>query len=348
MGKVIDEEFETVYQRMAGKVQMLASQAGLACSDSNILEAVLESYPIVTENELRIALAALYDGCSAKFLNDCALACEKEFSKRYSIAEKIDVLLNRKVMPVGLALSRHLEQFPFESLPSIRHIRQEVFRVPSLLVAVAMFKTHKTNNILARGVNEANVFYVVNPANNLEKTQDMFEKRFLAKSSWSGVFNVAPKADELANALANRDIYIFFGHGAGSMYYRQIPDGLDGVNVRAASVVVGCSSGRLRTDGSSLESFGTAYQFLSNGAPCYVGALWDVTDRDIDKFADHLLEQWLSDWRAESSHSDNAKPKTKHQSVAKACAAVRDVCKLKYLIGSATVVYGIPVRAFIN
>jgi separase len=63
-----------------------------------------------------------------------------------------------------------------------------------------------------------------------------------------------------------------------------------------------------------------------------VANLWDVTDKDIDRFLACLLSSWLSD--KGSSH-----PRTLLDVIPKARAA----CRLPYLIGAAPVVYGFPV-----
>lgn len=68
--------------------------------------------------------------------------------------------------------------------------------------------------------------------------------------------------------------------------------------------------------------------------------LWDVTDRDIDKFSQsvfdkmHLTAKDVATW-----HQREANEQT---SIVTALAQSRDVCKLKYLTGAAPVVYGIP------
>jgi len=161
---------------------------------------------------------------------------------------------------------------------------------------------------------------------------------FLSNQNWSGVIGKPPEPLELKSALESKEVYIFFGHGAGASYYRSIPDGLDGININSVSLVVGCSSGKLFSDGKQLESYGTPYRFIMNGSPCYVGVLWDVTDKDIDKFSDELLTHWMPNWRS----NDN---KQQLMPISNAVCMSRSVCKLKYLIGSAPVVYGLPLMA---
>lgn len=110
----------------------------------------------------------------------------------------------------------------------------------------------------------------------------------------------------------------------------------------AAVLLMGCSSGRLVSVNASrtsppknlaleYEPEGMALSFLCAGAPCVVGNLWDVTDRDIDRFCLALLEDFL-DPRGDA-------PKNLPQCVARA----RAVCKMRHIVGAAPVVYGVPV-----
>lgn len=63
--------------------------------------------------------------------------------------------------------------------------------------------------------------------------------------------------------------------------------------------------------------------------------MWDVTDKDIDLFAETVF--------AKTGLKDNATPKSSTaQNLTRAVATSREVCKLKYLNGAAPVVYGIP------
>ena len=65
-------------------------------------------------------------------------------------------------------------------------------------------------------------------------------------------------------------------------------------------------------------------------SPCVVANLWDVTDRDIDRYLEELLQRWLISTPAPSLIN------AVHQS--------RSKCRLPYLIGAAPVVYGLPMH----
>jgi len=93
-----------------------------------------------------------------------------------------------------------------------------------------------------------------------------------------------------------------------------------------------------------------------------VCTLWDVTDKDIDRFSRTVFVEWgLFEEKGKSaasgSNSSGAMKKAKGKvgksvqiqqekenlSLAAAVAKGRSSCHLKYLNGAATVVYGIPV-----
>ena len=77
------------------------------------------------------------------------------------------------------------------------------------------------------------------------------------------------------------------------------------------------------------EPEGIALSYLVAGAPCVVGNLWDVTDRDIDRYCLTLIEDFV---------------KGQGDSLAKCVAEARRACKLRYIVGSAPVCYGVPIK----
>ncbi|PHH67631.1 hypothetical protein CDD83_6491 [Cordyceps sp. RAO-2017] len=92
------------------------------------------------------------------------------------------------------------------------------------------------------------------------------------------------------------------------------------------------------------------------GAPAVVGTLWDVTDRDIDRFAGRAFELWgllqrgaFADGRRRNDDDAAGPGQTgKRQaapsaSLPEAVARARQACRFRYLNAAAAVVYGIPV-----
>ena len=96
---------------------------------------------------------------------------------------------------------------------------------------------------------------------------------------------------------------------------------------------------------------------LHAGCPVAIGNLWDVTDRDIDRFAMAVLERWLPDQaddkgvcKAEpQEHGGEARQKPEGAlCMSKSVAESRGVCRLPHLIGAAPVCYGVPTNVLLQ
>ena len=84
-----------------------------------------------------------------------------------------------------------------------------------------------------------------------------------------------------------------------------------------------------------------------------VSNLWDVTDRDIDRFCEALLSTWLGPKTttaitaaASGSHEAAGGGSSRCCGIGAAVSRSRSACKLPYLIGAAPVCYGIPTEAY--
>ena len=54
---------------------------------------------------------------------------------------------------------------------------------------------------------------------------------------------------------------------------------------------MGCSSGAL-TEAGEYEAYGTPINYMHAGSPAVLATLWDVTDKDIDRFSKQVLQKW--------------------------------------------------------
>ncbi|CAI0439204.1 unnamed protein product [Linum tenue] len=143
---------------------------------------------------------------------------------------------------------------------------------------------------------------------------------------------------------------------------------------------MGCSSGSLTITGSYTPKGAPLYYLLA-GSPVVVSNLWEVTDKDIDRFSKTMLDSWMRErsdaytdsarcnlvkefdsmsikgkGRKKVSKKKSSEPEdcdnddsSKHNSssnrrptVGSFMAQARDACTLKYLIGAAPVCYGVP------
>ncbi|KAJ1968935.1 separin protein [Dispira parvispora] len=186
-------------------------------------------------------------------------------------------------------------------------------------------------------VNRKRVFYLLNPGQDLKHTQDMFEPVLRRQPGWDGIVGRVPMDKECEQALKSHDVYLYFGHSGGEQY-------LKGQKIRrfdrcAVSLLFGCSSGYLKPAGE-FDPCGIALDYMVAGCPSLVANLWDVTDKDIDRFSKAVLEEW--GLVPSSDQTKVGDSKDKGCSLSEAVARGRDECHLKYLIGAAPVVYGIP------
>ena len=272
-----------------------------------------------------------------------------------------------------LILDKKLHQFPWESLPCLAG--QSISRLPSLTSLRDRILTLSQAGGIRRSslsIDRTNGAYVLNPSGDLKHTQANLETPLAALGDWSATTNQAPTESELAATLATKSLYLYFGHGSGGQFIRSRT--IRRLDQCAVALLMGCSSSSL-TEAGEFEPYGTPINYLQAGAPAVVGTLWDVTDKDIDRFSMKLLERWglfksrEAEVRSakmnrsaspvkkaprgkgrqrsrtrERERQDEAqlggdKPATLDRAVAES----RDACILRHLNGAAPVVYGIPI-----
>ncbi|KAK3380282.1 peptidase family C50-domain-containing protein [Lasiosphaeria ovina] len=270
-----------------------------------------------------------------------------------------------------LMLDKALHAFPWESLPCLHNLG--ISRVPSLAclrrlileqraaAGAASTASHEADEA-ARSSPEAGGHHVsktsgtciLNPSSDLKTTEATFGKPLAAHlpaPSWRHIVGRVPTEDEFELALSQSDLLLYFGHGSGAQYIRaRTIRRLD--RCRATVLLMGCSSARL-ADAGEFEVYGPAWNYMMAGCPAVVGTLWDVTDRDIDRFAARLLEEWglapagtfaakdKEKWRAGQGRC-TPPPTRRPVPVAGAGVGVGAGGKV-YVTAAAVAVYGIPV-----
>ncbi|KAI0434135.1 peptidase family C50-domain-containing protein [Xylaria sp. FL1042] len=286
-----------------------------------------------------------------------------------------------------LILDKSLHIFPWESLPCLQGLA--VSRVPSLdylrrsiLEARASPSHHDSTESDSDGSNGSSSTthtghhvsinsgtYILNPSADLTNTQATFGRALSSlPPSWESIETRAPTETEFQGALTNKDIMLYFGHGSGAQYIRgRTIRQLE--KCRAVALLMGCSSASLAHVGQ-FEPYGPVRDYMLAGSPAVVGTLWDVTDRDIDRFAGAVFEEWglfprgtfAEDTSSSGKASGRGKGKAssaaqrkrtaagvagtdgKPASLVEAVAKARtEACRFKYLTAAAVCVYGIPV-----
>ena len=204
---------------------------------------------------------------------------------------------------------------------------------------------------------------VLNPGGDLSATQSKFEEPLQDLLGWETVVQKEPSESEMKSLLEDHEVFLYFGHGSGSQYIRSRT--IKRLDRCAVALLMGCSSGAM-TEAGDFESYGTPMNYMHAGSPAVLATLWDVTDKDIDRFSQTVLEEWglfgkprpaLSSSPVKRSTKQKGKSKAVdvHESeelrgeekgqvsLDEAVSRGRDSCILKYLNGAAPIVYGVPV-----
>ena len=269
-----------------------------------------------------------------------------------------------------LLLDKALHVFPWESLPCMQGLA--VSRMPSLACLRRLILDRRqredgsdssTTTTSAPEGHHAPLAlggtYILNPSGDLASTQSTFAPPLathLPSQTWKNITARPPTEDEFAHALTASQILLYFGHGSGAQYIRaRTIRRLD--RCRAAVLLMGCSSAAL-ADHGDFEPAGPVWNYMMAGCPAVVGTLWDVTDRDVDRFAGGVVEEWgVLPWGSCSGGGDG-KGKGRggsrevggvssggygEASLVEAVARARSRCRFRFVTAAAAVVYGIPV-----
>ncbi|GBM31682.1 Separin [Araneus ventricosus] len=290
-------------------------------SDENFLVILLDSAPYLSRNQLSAAVCHLWN-CSP---------LDEVYSKVYkSISELSTGLPISKRHPLILILDKNIQALPWESLPLLKDV--PVSRIPSLSILMSLCTTLVPLSYKEVDCNDT--FYVLNPSGDLKYSEEYFKHRFEKQANWKGITGRAPVSQEFSSAFKCHDLFVYCGHGSGRQYLEGIS--IDTMKCRAATILMGCSSGRLKQLSRQLEAYGIPLSYLMNGCPFVIGNLWDVTDKDIDRFTDKLLELFVPNYCQNQNSTTN---------IADAVRQARNACKMRYLVGAAPIMYGLPTIA---
>ncbi|KAI1908000.1 separin protein [Ophidiomyces ophidiicola] len=256
-----------------------------------------------------------------------------------------------------LILDKVLHLFPWESLDCLSG--RSVSRMPSfhcLRERILEMRMQEGGPSSPHGfeIDKKNGAYILNPTGDLKSTQDTFNVPLSQLDGWTKLSQKEPSEEEFRRMLESKHLLLYFGHGSGAQYIR-------GRTIRrlkrcAVTFLMGCSSGSM-TEAGEFEPYGTPWNYVHAGSPALVATLWDVTDKDIDRFAKNVLDQWGlfragggkrgggSSSRSSAKRCDGNIEQGVRDSIGldTAIARSRDACILKYLNGAAPVVYGVPV-----
>uniref|UniRef100_A0A3Q2C729 separase n=1 Tax=Cyprinodon variegatus TaxID=28743 RepID=A0A3Q2C729_CYPVA len=316
--------------------QLWEMESLLGCWKSLFLPPSLDPGLSKQAKELSKALLKRGVSVSEEMLKVCfsLLPCGSYFGQGEFEHKAGFMLLRHRtcLMLADLCVSQYLQKLPWESMSFLKS--RSVSRMPSLHSLIRLnLQREMDSSILKSGVDLQKVFYVLDPDANLKNAQEHFKEWFASKPDWQGVCGVAPESRQLEEAVSSKDLYIYVGHGAGVRFLDS--QAVLKQQMRAASLLFGCSSAALavrgnqegQVDGCDLNH---KFSLCFLSSPFILGNLWDVTDRDMDRFTKVLLESWFC-----------AGPGAP---LLEFIDASRQATHLKYLNGAAPVVYGLPIN----
>jgi separase len=212
-----------------------------------------------------------------------------------------------------LVLDRRLHAFPWESLPCLQ--TSSVSRVDSMLTLRdrilemrSVAKSEAGRHIVSKRTGS----YILNPGGDLKGTESTMapELSKLAKESaegWTSIVRREPSEDEFKRMLSISATMMYFGHGSGAQYIR--PRAIRKLD-KCSEVVwlMGCSSGAVQ-ENDELEPYAVPLAYMAAGGQyelpvsktntksqgkcmAVLATLWDVTDKDIDRFSLAVGEEW--------------------------------------------------------
>ncbi|SMR51534.1 unnamed protein product [Zymoseptoria tritici ST99CH_3D1] len=210
-----------------------------------------------------------------------------------------------------LVLDRRLHAFPWESLPCLQS--SSVSRVDSMLnLRDRILEMRSERHTISKRTGS----YILNPGGDLKGTESTMAPE-LAKlaqtkgSEWTSIVRREPSEDEFRKALTDSTTLMYFGHGSGAQYIR--PRSIRKLE-KCSEVVwlMGCSSGAVQ-EFDELEPYAVPLAYMAAGrhsempisaetvnaryqssgkCMAVLATLWDVTDKDIDRFSLAVGEEW--------------------------------------------------------
>ena len=113
--------------------------------------------------------------------------------------------------PTVLILDKELQGLPWESIDCLAG--HSVSRVPSIHQLALLYLTHSSDSqsVPMTGIRQDKIYYVVNPDQDLPKTQAAIEPNLESMNIKDGVAGVQPSGTEVKRALSSMDAFMYCG-----------------------------------------------------------------------------------------------------------------------------------------
>ncbi|TKR59321.1 hypothetical protein L596_029011 [Steinernema carpocapsae] len=240
-----------------------------------------------------------------------------------------------KMTTVVFSVSPVLTHIPFESMPFFQR-HPLVCRTLSFRMFCRLLQ--RTDEV-PKPVNCKKSYYILNPGGDLHDTEARV-KNELFSYGFEGITGVAPDHKKIKEVLSNYDVLLYIGHGSGGRYFGRST--IRQSNCNAVSVLMGCSSVQVYSEGNGFDGRSTVYDYMVARCPCVIGCLWLVTDGEIDKFLVALLDYCYAHLKTKELE-EVLSTRAGYRAFLRGISEARKACRLPYLTGSSVVAYGLPI-----
>jgi len=229
--------------------------------------------------------------------------------------------------PTVLILDKEIQGLPWESMEFLKG--HPMSRVPSFHTLALLYKAYNHKDTAKPGqIRQEKIFYVLNPEQNLPKTQERLEPTLAEMNIGTGKIGEQPSLPEMRKVFSEMDAYMYMGHGSTLKNFSA--QEIEKLNVRAVPLLFGCNSGKLERMGRLMDPIGTVNSYLIATAPSLLGFLWSITDRDLDQWTVKFLRYWLGEEQPEFVQAVADKKPAFSRMITKAAVVIYGLPSLNY------------------
>ena len=216
--------------------------------------------------------------------------CKEQVLAKFSNSD-----LRRSI--VYLMIQPELANFPFEFIdtnivPKIGWVlvesEQSFMRIPSI-DTISRYLENSKKYPEIKSINKW--YYLINPQGDLTTTESRLKEFCSENNTWKGIFGQKPSNEEqFYTDLKKSEMLLYWGHGIGLDIYS--PLRLSRNKIKSGWLMFGCQSASNKYNGL-LEMSNYFNYFFISGWPFFAGWLWDVIDKDIDKYTLSFMKTWF-------------------------------------------------------